>query len=375
VLSVAIDRRGDVVAAGGFSRVGATVLKFSGVTGLEQWRYTVPDIGQMNSVVLDAAGDVVAAGMQGTKPPDVVTSFLVAKLAGTDGAERWRKQLPPSGAVSPTDEAFTAAVDRLGNVVVGGRTTHSTPSGPHSAFTVVELDGATGATLWRHRIQGTAIGHEGCYAVVVDRSGNVVAAGRTVNRRTGNDFTVSKLEATTGRELWRRIVIGQPIQHGQANAVAVARNGDVFAAGSISDPGAKQDFVVVRLSGRTGTRRWRRIVSGRHLSPPVGSPHGGGRAAALALDADGDVVAAGALRNGRSESSTDLVVAKIARASGRVRWVRAINGTGTGEARARAVAVLPNGDVAAAGAVENIGSFFDFAVVRLAGIDGRATMP
>jgi outer membrane protein assembly factor BamB len=365
ILSVAIDARGDVLAAGGFSHVGATVLKISGATGAEQWRY-VADGGEMNRVVVDAAGDVVAAGMHATQPPAVITSFQVAKLAGTNGAERWRTQLPPSGTISPTDDAFTVAVGPSGAVVAGGRISQRTPLGDRSAFSVVKLDGQSGDTLWRHRVRGTAVGNEACYALAIDRRGNAIAGGRTVNRRTGNNFTVAKLDVTTGRELWRTFVVDARTQHGQANAVAIGADGEVFAAGSISDARAENEFVVVRLAARSGARRWRRIVNaGSRLGPSGRSSGKGGDATALVLDADGDVVAVGALNNGESVGSTDLVVAKIARRSGRVLWLREIRGSSTPTAAARAVAAGPSGDVAAAGAIQNVGTLIDFAVVRL----------
>ena len=45
-------------------------------------------------------------------------------------------------------------------------------------------------------------------SVVVDASGNVIAAGSIKNSGTGSAFTVVKYNGVTGAEIWRRVING-----------------------------------------------------------------------------------------------------------------------------------------------------------------------
>src|SRR5262249_60616546 len=117
-----------------------------------------------------------------------------------------------------------------------------------STFTVVKVAGATGTILWRHQIRGPGRGDGECDAIAVDRTGNVVAAGRIFNRTSPGNFTVMRIDHATGREIWRQVLSGTPpIQRGQARAVAIGRHGDVIAAGGISPAARGKGFPVRKL--------------------------------------------------------------------------------------------------------------------------------
>ena len=66
----------------------------------------------------------------------------------------------------------------------------------------------------------------------------MVAAGATTNTDTGNDFTVVKLDGTSGAELWRQVIPG-----GGANAVTVDEDGNVVAAGAICTLATVPSFI------------------------------------------------------------------------------------------------------------------------------------
>ena len=118
------------------------------------------------------------------------------------------------------------------------------------AFTVVKLSGPSGARLWRRAVSGIAISST-AFAVTVDAGGDVVAAGATT---TGgfSDFTVAKLSGPSGARLWRRVINGPGNANDEAFAVAVDAGGDVVAAGSINNTGTGEDFAVVKLRGADG---------------------------------------------------------------------------------------------------------------------------
>jgi outer membrane protein assembly factor BamB len=104
-----VDAAGDVIAAGGLRADGA-VVKLSGVSGTEVWRYVLPG-AVFHAVAIDASGDVVAAGALRLPPRVPTFAFVVVRLDGINGAERWRRELPTSeeGAM---DAAFAVGLQR-----------------------------------------------------------------------------------------------------------------------------------------------------------------------------------------------------------------------------------------------------------------------
>src|SRR5262245_54456188 len=94
--------------------------------------------------------------------------------------------------------ASAVVVDSAGNVIAAG----TTNNGAGSAFTVIKYNGATGAEIWRRVISGTDPDRfDSANAITLDGSGNVVAAGVTNSGCVAGwdceivfgDFTVIKL--------------------------------------------------------------------------------------------------------------------------------------------------------------------------------------
>ena len=171
---------------------------------------------------------------------------------------------------------------------------------------VLSFVGICGLMLWSPStsaaqittINGTANLDDAAYAVALDANGDVIAAGTTRNAATRADFTVVKVSGADGAELWRTSIHGTlcypsvctPPEDDTARAVAVDAYGDVIAAGTINGFGiARGEFFVVKLSGETGTEVWRTSFS---RSIPT-SEDAGSHATAIAVDAYGDVVATG----------------------------------------------------------------------------------
>jgi len=106
------------------------------------------------------------------------------------------------------------------------------------------------AWAWQANINGTANGADEALAVRVDAAGDVVAAGFTSATGSGSDFTVVKFSGTTGTELWRQALSGSAdfFLPNSANAVVIDRAGDVIAAGRIFNTSTLFDFTLVKLS-------------------------------------------------------------------------------------------------------------------------------
>jgi hypothetical protein len=139
--------------------------------------------------------------------------------------------------------------------------------------------------------------------------------------------------------------------------------GDVVAAGWVENTSSSQDFAVVKLAGGNGNQLWRREIDG--------TAGGGDLAFALAVDSDGNVVAAGAIQN--TATDNDFAVIKFSGADGVELWRKEINGSVNGSDVARGVALDAVGDVIAVGETQNSccgASGFDFTVVKLSRLDG-----
>lgn len=335
---VALDPSGDVVAVGTLTMPGFAhaVVKLDGSDGSELWRVVMPS-EFLNAVTADSAGNAIAVGYRFN---GISADFLAIKLDATTGAELWRREIDGSAGVE--DVALDAAVAGGGDVVVAGHINDGS-----AAFTVMRLDGATGATVWRQDLSGTAaFGTDRATAVSIDPTGDVFATGALENNSTGGDFAVVKLAGASGAELWRTSVDG-PSFTDEARDLVVDASGNPVVQGLIG-----ASIHVVKLSGTTGGEQWRRAREGVVVNDSVG----------LAVDPAGDVFVAEA-----TAPFYRFGVSKLAGATGTTAWHRHVSGVGQG-GYAYGLAAAGS-DVVAVGDIANPDGL-DFAVYRLSGADG-----
>lgn len=258
------------VFAGGALYADATdrdlaVVALNGPTGAELWRFVVDGgIGEPDRarrLVIDAGGDVIALGWLDTG----LGAASVLKLDGATGAQIWRRDFP-----DPLD-GQGVAVDGAGDVFAalgdfGG--------GGGALF---KLDGATGADVWQ--TPTCAFG-----PVAVDAIGDVFSQSPSGE--------VCKTNGATGASLWiAPTAIG-------ATDLAVGPLGDVALAGG-------DGFIVVKLSGATGMLQWQKTL---------GIGLFGDRSNTVAF-AGGDVIAGGVI-----EDAPDYHVVKFDGTTGAEVW-------------------------------------------------------
>ena len=203
----------------------------------------------------------------------------------------------------------------------------------------------SGASNWRHVVtrRGNAL------AAAFDAAGDIVTAG-FIRDRGDDHFIVAALSRANGSERWRAVLPGGD---GAADAVATLDDGDVVAGGGLAYVDSLHTFTVVRLSGSTGAEIWRRSL-------------GAGSASELAVDPEGNIVAAG-----ETYETSHFTVVKLAASDGAVLWQQdptdllydVEQGIGTAPHR---LATDAAGDVVAAGLAVD----FQATVVKLAGADG-----
>jgi uncharacterized delta-60 repeat protein len=234
--AVAVDDHGDVVAAGQTQNTGTgfdfTVAKFDR-DGILLWQQNLN--GTANgadgafSVTIDNERNVVAAGV--TDNIGTGQEFTIAKF-DRDGILLWQQTLNGNGG------ATSVAVDNRGNVVAAGSTQSLTTG---SGFTVATFD-RNGTLLWRQTLNGGGQ----AMSVAVDHQGNVVVAGTTENAGTGPDFTVAKFNRD-GILIWQQSLNGTGNRDDAAFSVAVDKKGNVVAAGVTLNTGTFVDFTVAKF--------------------------------------------------------------------------------------------------------------------------------
>jgi len=198
--------------------------------------------------------------------------------------------------------------------------------------------------------------------VAVQPDGNIVVVGQTSNG-TDNDILVIRRnsnglpDTTFGVGLSGAVTFDLG-NNETANAVAVQTNGRIVIAGTASN-GANNDLLIMRLliSGPPDTT----FSAGGFLTIDRGGNDSG---RAVAVQTNGQIVAAGASSNG---SNADIIIVRV-NVDGLPDVSFNFNGIVTidqgGSDSANAVAVQPNGQIVAAGTSSN-GSNADIIVVRV----------
>jgi cysteine-rich repeat protein len=169
--------------------------------------------------------------------------------------------------------------------------------------------------------------------------------------------------SAAGTEQWRYTLDGTAVgttDLDEALSVAVDAAGDVVAAGAISNAATDDDLVVVKLDGTTGAEKWRRVVNGSNSNDDDAS--------AVAIGASGEVLVVGSIRN--SGSGRDLAVLSLDGTSGEERWRRLVDGAAGQADIGNAGAVDASGDVLVAGRTRNGPTADGFTVLKLAAATG-----
>ncbi len=306
----------------------AALLGACGGTG-SSWRVELPLSGPPQArpagsvaVVLDAAGDVLAARPLGHEP-----GLELLKLSGESGERLWRHELDDVEL-----RAFRLAAG--GDVVLGGVLRSAETERP-SAF-AARFSGASGSERWR---LSASEGAEGIRGLALDHHGQVLAAADP-------GFRVLKLARDDGHVVWQRVLS----EHGRIDALTSSPDGDPLAAGRIEREDGSAELAIVRLYGLDGAERWRRTVS-----------RAKGKVLALVVDTSGGLAAAFAQPVSKG---TVLIALKLDSRTGKERWRRRLHWTEGGAALA--VEIDTEGAVLLAGS-DPRGLF----VAKLASSDGR----
>jgi hypothetical protein len=269
---------------------------------------------------------------------------------------------PAQGAPGDVDWAKTWNADRPG-VVSNAKVVAKPGGGLYVVASLLRPSGnidiavlrysAQGKRSWVRYYDGAAHGLDWMEDVAVGHDGSLVVCGSTFTRSGKDDWVVLKY-APDGSRRWTRTVAGASGGPDVPEALAVAGNGDIVVAGTLTRKATGGDWCVIKFSAR-GVRLWRttmtRSVSG--LDQPL----------AVAIDpADANVYVTG--RMYASQSGDDAVTVRY-RANGRRIWRQRWDGDAGGPDRGAAIAVAGTG-IAVAGVTDSPGTGNDGLVLRYA---------
>ncbi len=275
----------------------------------------------------DAAGDLAR---------DPLATIAATDTAGTARAKLTAtkpKTLPgttPPPAPGPLQAATTTqaiTTDAAGNTYLVGTTAgdlqSNRSSGSEDLF-LTKLD-SEGAVVWQRSL-GAPAGAKGA-AIAVAANGDVTVAGTVTGmldgQSTDGDMVVARY-AANGDEKFATVL--QSAGPDSANALALGADGSVFVGGKAATGGG--DAFVARLDA-SGKVQQRRTIDGG----------GSDSVTALAVDGDGNLLA---LINSNG-------VAQLRRLSSDALGTE-LGSLSLGQADARALAVAPDGQIAVAGA-------------------------
>src|SRR5205809_1856638 len=203
--AVAVDPAGNAVAAGDLGS-GAAVVKLSGATGAQLWSKAIGSGSTAFGVAADSSGNIAAVGS--TFHNQSFDDFLVVKLAGNNGHQAWQRELKGGG--TGIEEARSVIIDGAGNVIAAGTTDNT---GTNGDFTVAKFNGADGTdfSLPDSDIDGITDSADNCPTVANADQANTDAAlaaggasvlgdgqGDACDPDDDNDTWTDSAEATIG---------------------------------------------------------------------------------------------------------------------------------------------------------------------------------
>lgn len=324
-VGLGLDGAGNVLIGGQCG--GFEVVKLHGATGALLWRNRrssdlEPERAQGFSV--GPNGDAAMTGYYGQTPYTLRT----VKFAGATGATQWETTFssPTTDGASRKDQGYAVALDASGNVFATGPSFNS--ARVNEIYTA-KLAAANGATLWDARYAAANPALDAypfpSTGLAVTPNGGVAVTGEVGGRPVTVQYGPPVVSPTFTQEVEQKWTVRKrgtlPDGLGEGNAVATDSAGNVVVTGSVFDSTAQnlnvgqRAFYTAKYAGAGGHLLWE-----RRLSPPIQSVSNQGYA--VAVDADGNVVVAGACVRPHQTVGTenDYYTAKYAAATGALLW-------------------------------------------------------
>jgi len=357
VRDVALDAAGDIavgsaydaVVSGGNQYLEATVAKLSAADGSLLWQQTAQDwLTNLQSIAMDAQGNVYASA-----PESLTRAF-----AAGDGHALWAADASTGGAIQ-------ALMD--GRVLVAS---NRVDADPNPRIEISALDAASGASLWNTVYPvGVLANFSSLNVLAVDGAGHFAAIQRDPETCCGNVITMLHGDLGSGSIDWHFSDFGYAPSYADLpsdtqdlhfHISAPTPDDGVVAVGTsylyseLSNAHTRLRLMLTKRAAHDGRLLWQSVLEfDQSDCEPT----------ALAIDAAGDVLAAGSCAG-------EPVVVKYRGSDGALLW-RVQPKDNCQYASVDSLALDGSGDVIASG-VCDYPNAVDQLTTRLATLDGHA---
>ena len=243
-----------------YGRWTGVLAKFEPTAGVPLWRVDLPDVG-IHALAIDAADNVVVGGiLSGEDGYEALIVSKFSGQDGhelwrfvLDGGVKERD--------SGTEVARAVALDDVGDVYVAGGIVDDVQFfdyGPNglSDFLVLKIAGSTGAEVWRREIES---GDGGAWTIGLVSEERVIATGGVDTPTGWIDALILELDASSGEEIWRDLDPGVPNVAGDIDlwhASAISPSGQTLITGEYDS----RMLATKKVSSSSGLTEWRRAV-------------------------------------------------------------------------------------------------------------------
>lgn len=311
------------------------------------------------AVAVDSDGNAIVTGVASyvsTNYQGWEGDFYTAKYAATNGTLLWEKRY--NSPADSYDEGRAVAVDQKGDVLVAGVSFNGITN---ADYYTAKYSGTDGALIWERRYDSPTHGRDIAIAVVADGSGDVAVTGSS-----DNDYYTAKYRGADGGLVWEvRYNSSGGVDY--PTSLAVDAGGNVVVTGASIGWRSEYDYYTAKYAGADGTLIWDK----RYDGPVGGCPDA---AAALAVDAEGNVVVTGSSRGSGyapgNDNYSDIYTAKYAAADGAVLWEKRYDGPFQAVDGGKAVVIDASGNVVVAGISQTSSSAYDRYTAKYAAADG-----
>ncbi len=297
-------------ATGGMRQAWA--IRHNGKPNLEDVAY---------AIALDDSENVYVTGYRVNKDAD----YLTIKY-NRAGVKQWNVRY--NGPKDSTDIAYALAVDKNGDVYVGGC---SIGANGNNDGVAIKYNSA-GARQWIARYNGPANWHDGIFDIKVDAAGNVYVTGYSYGVFNRYDFMTIKYNSA-GVQQWVARYNGSGNRDDIAHELLVDAAGNVYVNGYSTGKTGNDDFLTVKYNS-AGIQQWVARYNAEADSSDISYN--------IALDGAGNVYVAGTSYG--NNGNFDYVTIKYNNA-GVEQWVSRYNGKGNRDDRVRDLTVDAAGNV------------------------------